>query len=209
MLLLSITIVSLYVGVLLYPLTLDRPLLARVLDWFVAISVGTLVVALLLPEVWADLRMWGLVLCVVAFAVPTLFESWSHGGGAGHRMAVFFVMGGLVLHAVLDGGALILSGERSTLAWAVLLHRLPIGLVIGCMLYRPGRLAPALTAATVMAIATGVGFALGDAFLTQISESAHACFEAIVAGTLLHVVVAHPHSHRHGSEDHPHVGHVH
>jgi hypothetical protein len=208
-LLLLITIASLYVGVLLYPLTLDRPLLARVLDWFVAISVGTLVVALLLPEVWADLGSVGLLVSLIAFGVPTIFERWSHGGGAGHRLAIFLVLGGLVLHALLDGGALILSGERSSLAWAVMLHRLPIGLVIGCMLYRPGRLAPAMSAVTLMAIATVLGFVVGDALLTQISDSAHVYFEAVVAGTLLHVVVAHPHSHRHGSEDHPHVGHVH
>ena len=84
----------------------------------------------------------------------------------------------------------------------MVLHRVPVGLTIWLLL-RPGR--GALVAPGTLGLVAGatvIGFLAGDGLLAGVSHRALAGFQALVAGTLLHVVLHRPHDHEeHSGKD--------
>jgi zinc transporter ZupT len=101
------------------------------------------------------------------------------------------LIAGLSVHAVLDGAALAMPKRGLALALAVLVHRLPIGLVVGNLFDRRQAIWMPLVAALAISGATVLGYVAGAAALEPVGHKGLALFEALVAGTLLHVVTHH------------------
>jgi uncharacterized membrane protein YraQ (UPF0718 family) len=112
-------------------------------------------------------------------------------------------MVGLAVHSLIDGVALSgagyasPSGLHSSLGLAVLLHNLPVGVVIWWLVRPAYGAAWAGAALGFTAAATALGYGFSDALLGTLNGAARAGFEALVGGSLLHVLV-----HRHAPEDH-------
>ncbi len=101
--------------------------------------------------------------------------------------------GGIVLlgaHAAVDGAALTVATEAMApaLAGAVIVHRLPMGLVIAGYASSRQR---ALLALAGLALCTVVGFGIGGEAVHVLGEPAEALLEGLIVGGLLHVVTAH------------------
>ena len=129
---------------------------------------------------------------------PALIERTSHAL-APHtdNLALVGGLSGIALHAFLEGAAL--APDGSGIAAAVILHRIPVGLVIWWML-RPrhgfGRAALGIGA---IAVATAAGYAVGTG-LVDVPGRGVELYQAFVGGSLLHVVFhqsRHDHRHEH------------
>jgi uncharacterized membrane protein YraQ (UPF0718 family) len=77
---------------------------------------------------------------------------------------------------------------------AVILHRFPVGLTIWWLLRPANPLWVPLAVLVGLAVSTAVGFFWGGEVTTNLSGQGVAWFQALVAGSLLHVVLHRPHA---------------
>lgn len=198
-------------GALLYRTLHGKNRAVRLVDGFVYVAVPILVAIQVLPEVIEE-RAPSLLLFVAAGAfLPTTFELASRSL-ARHTddLAIVVTLLGLILHEVLEGAALAPVGDpvEPAFAAAVILHRIPVGLILW-WLVRPRHGIPMASAAVGSLVFATL---LGGLLATRISLPAHGeglhLFHAFVAGTLLHVVFHQGrHDHAHHDHDHPHHTH--
>ena len=191
-------------GPLLYGLLHDRPAAARRVDAFVYIAVPFLVALQVLPSAWEHRSVLVLVALAVGVLVPTLVERASHVLHR-HTDSVALVVGlsGFLLHTLLEGAALA-PGEAGVplpFALAVILHQIPVGLVVWWLLRpRYGTLAASAGVASIV-LGTLAGYLLGAEVLGGLHGERAEVFQALVSGTLVHVVFhqgRHDHAHEHG-----------
>ncbi len=164
------------------------------LDGFVVVAITGLVVIHIVPDS-VGLAGW-LAVAGVAVGVwlPTLIEHRLRSMARQvHAVTLVFGLLAIAIHAFADGLALVTDtgdpNNANMLPMAVVLHRLPVGLAVWFLL-RPlyGRRA-AIAALGVMAVATMAGFVSGRAVLAALESRIWGLFQALVAGTLLHVVL--------------------
>jgi uncharacterized membrane protein YraQ (UPF0718 family) len=197
LILLLASIAALGLGPLAYRLAGRQHNLLAVLDGFVFVAIGGLVVLSVLPESMAQGGWPTLGFVLIGFAGPTVAEHLFHRAAKGtHEATLVLGLLGLCLHALIDGAALGTT-VGTQLTAAVVLHRLPVGLAIWWLL-RPhfGVALPGLVLGLVAA-ATGAGYGIGPTLSASLSSQSVAWFQAFVAGSLLHVVFFRPHLDEH------------
>lgn len=199
-------------GPVLYRVLHPHPTAVRFVDGFVYVAVPLLVAWQVLPHAWTDRDVLALAALGAGFLVPAVIERASHA--LAHRtddLALVVGLSGLALHALLEGAALApgQTPAASAFALAVILHRVPVGLVVW-WLVRP-RFGVAWASAGVgsFVVATLAGYGLGAELLPEAHGGAAGLYQAFVSGSLVHVVFhqgRHDHDHHHG---HHHDGHSH
>ena len=200
------------VGALLYRTLHGRNRAVRLVDGFVYVAVPSLVAVQILPDVIAERAPLLLVVVAAGAFLPTVFELASRS--VSHHaddLAIVVTLAGLFFHELLEGAALAPAGEpvEPAFAWAVILHRVPVGLILW-WLVRPRHGIPMASAAVgALVLATLVGGLVGLELSGPIHGEGLHYFEAFVAGTLLHVVF-HQGRHDHDHDDgHAHADHHH
>ncbi|WKE65585.1 permease [Gallaecimonas kandeliae] len=201
--LLVLSLLALLAGPLLYRQLSRQPHWLVLLDNFIFVVIGGLLLFHVMPEALHE-GGWPVLLLLLAGAVgPGQVEHLFRGAAkATHNLTLLVGIGGLALHAITDGTALVGGQGQSgaLLALGVVLHRLPVGLTLWWLL-RPqfGRLAASLALGLVVA-GTLIGYFLGYRWLPQLGAEQLGWLQGLVAGTLLHVVLHRPFSqHHHGS----------
>lgn len=184
---LILSLAALILGPLLHRMAGGSRRLLAALDGFTLVAIGGLVLVHSLPEAMEQAGWLAALLALLGFFLPASLERWLHNAAdAAHRAALLLALGGLALHAILDGAAL--AQHRFHLDLAVVLHRLPVGLTIWLLLYpKRGAKAP-IFALALLAIATVVGFFGGGKALGEL-PMAVGLLQGLVSGSLLHVVV--------------------
>ncbi len=188
------SIAALFLGPGLYAATRTRAS-AAALDAFALVGVIGLVLAHVLPQSF-ELAGWWIVPAALAglFGPGLLCGTRLLAGSASGRITMPLALFGIALHAMLDGGALAGgdSEDGRPLAVAVVLHRLPVGLAIW-WLARPlyGLRAAGILLGSI-AVFTVIGFHFGASLLASAPQMPLALVQAVVAGSLLHVVLKHP-----------------
>lgn len=193
--LLIATLLALLSGPLLYTLARNRPQLHAVLDGFVLVSITGLVLLDALPGALAAGGVWSLAFLLAGLLGPTLLEHLlTHARREAHLAALALAVLGLIIHSLADGAALAPGAQaQDSLALAVAVHSLPVGLVVWWLMAPVfGAVLPALALAA-MALGTFVGFHYGIELGGLIGAEAGAWFQALVAGSILHVVFGRPH----------------
>jgi uncharacterized membrane protein YraQ (UPF0718 family) len=169
------------------------------LDGFAFVAIAGLVVLHIVPESVA-LAGWIAVLFVaIGIWLPTLIEHRLRSlARQVHAVSLVFGLLAIAAHAFTDGLALGTdAGVVSTdgvdhehmLPMAVVVHRLPVGLTVWFLLRPVYGLRVALGALGMMAAATTAGFLSGDAMLSILESRLWGLVQAVVAGSLLHVVL--------------------
>jgi len=187
---LSLSLLLLLAGpLLLRAARRQRPLLAA-LDGFTLFGVAGLLCLDIIPHAIEQGGWLAIPLSLAGLFVPTAFERLkSRGAARAHALALFLGMLGVIAHALTDGIALASGGEESSLALAVIIHQLPVGIATWWLL-RPqyGRLAAGgvLLGAAAM---TAIGYGAGDAWQAGASHRSIGLLTALVAGSLLHVLI--------------------
>jgi len=204
--LLLLSFATVLIGPVLYYFFDKNKFAHNFLDTFVLISVFGLAAFHVLPESIAEGGSLAIVAALVGFMGPIfitkIFKKSSHCDW--HHSVLSIAALGLLSHSILDGLALSsaasLEQKGTILALAVILHRLPEG--IGIWRFVTPRLGVFMSFGVlgVDLIGTATGFFFGAQILTQIPESTLVAFQALMAGTLLHVIF-----HRHHIEPESHT----
>lgn len=198
MLLLIATLAAILSGPLLYAVARRRPTLLAFLDGFVVVSIAGLVALEVVPGAFGEGGAWSAAFLLLGALGPSLVEHLLHNARRETHVAVLVVaVAGLVLHSLGDGAALAPvethDHSHNGLAMAVAIHSVPVGLAVWWLLYPVfGALLPALALAA-MAGGTVLGYVYGIELNEILGAKAWAWFQAVVAGSILHVVFGRPH----------------
>ncbi|MCA8959388.1 MAG: permease [Planctomycetes bacterium] len=177
-------------GPILLWMSRRTPVALAILDGFMVVAIAGLVLVDILPHSF-EIAGWPVVLIALCgIFVPTLLERARMKLGAkAHRTALVLAIAGLLLHSAMDGAGLSFG---SSLSLALILHRLPVGLAIWVLLRRTHGIGAALGAIVLLDLATYGGFHFATHLDLQHGLPALHWFVALVAGSLLHVVVHMP-----------------
>lgn len=206
------TLAALLSGPLLYALARRRPAFLAFLDGFVLVSIAGLVLLEVVPGAYGEGGLWSLAFLALGAVGPTLVEHTLHRARReAHLATLALAVFGLLLHSLGDGVALS-PGHHvhddhvhapDALALAVVVHSVPVGLVVWWVMAPVfGARWPAATLA-LMCLGTVLGYHYGLHLSDLLGARAFAWFQALVAGSILHVVFGRPHleedsQHRHG-----------
>lgn len=178
------------------------------LDGFVVVTIGAMALLHIIPAAIAAAGWWAALVALAGALGTDVVERALHGrGGVGprsvHAVALVLAVGGLVLHTVVDGMGLAVTGgpqgAAAVLPLGVVIHRLPAGLMVWIFVREAAGPRTALLTLGLMCGGTVAGFLLGERVAALGSSSAAGLVQALVAGTLLHVVLhRHGHGHVHG-----------
>jgi zinc transporter ZupT len=194
-------------GPVLYRLLHDHPKAVRIVDGSVYLAVPVLVALQVLPHAWEERSLQMIVALGAGFVLPAIVEQASHAlAEQTDNLAMVVGLSGLAVHALLEGAALIPGAEsvHAPFALAVILHRIPVGLVIWWLI-RPrfGRPMAAVGVGSVV-LATLAGYGLGTELLGDGAGAGLELYQAFVSGSLVHVVFhqgRHDHDHDHDQSD--------
>ncbi len=197
LLLLSVTLLALFCGPLLYVAARRRLGLLSFLDGFVLVTISGLVLLEVLPETLESGGLWALLFLALGALGPTLLENQLHHARRAHLGTLLFSIGGLIMHSVGDGTALAPQpggGEiHLALALAIAVHSIPVGLAVWWLLYPVFGFALPALAIGGMAGGTLLGYAFSDALGGWLGATVWAWLQALVAGSILHVIFGRPH----------------
>jgi len=199
--LLTLSILALFLGPVTYRLLQRQPGWLDLLDAFIFVSISGLVLFHILPELLFEGGLLVLVLTSLGLLTPSLIEKYFHkAADKAHNTTLFLGVLGLVLHASIDGTVLLADQANHTgwlLALGVLLHRFPVGLTIWWLL-RPqyGVVLPFVVLIS-MAVATLLGASYAELSMAQLDGQYLAWFQAFVMGSIMHVVLHRPYLQHH------------
>ncbi|GGI90046.1 metal transporter [Shewanella gelidii] len=189
--------IALLLGPIFYRFFATNNGLHKGLDGFIFVSLGGLVLVHILPELLEHGGLLAIFFVLLGLWGPTASEKIFHKySEITHNLTLVLGIGGLLLHTLTDGGAMVLAQQEhnsNLLALGVILHRLPVGVAIWWLL-KPQvgtRWASAVIAS--MMVLTAIGYFAGEQWLTQLSLDNTAYLQAFVTGSILHVVVHQPH----------------
>lgn len=206
MALLTLSIVVLLLGPLLFILIRRYELAFWGMDGFVLASVGGLMFLHILPPTFEAAGVGAVIALLAGMIIPMLSES-VQGATARRTHVVFFwvAIAGLMAHAIMDGITLRAQTHAEVsfaLALAVILHRLPVALLVWWLLRPKFGLKIASGSLGVIASMTLIGFAIEEQLHGVLDGSGFAMMQAFVAGSLLHVLTHHtPESTLEGTDD--------
>jgi uncharacterized protein len=218
------TLTALGLGPAVARVARQQPPLLTFIDGFVLVCIGGLVLLDVVPHALEHGDLLALVFIVAGYALPGMAERLlTFGVRQTHLIVMVLAMLGITVHSLLDGSALAQSGalSGSLLGYGVLLHQLPVSLMVWWVLSDRHPVVP-WTVLALMGGAIVVGYAAETSVFAALPERAARLFEALVGGSLLHVI-AHPahdhdpshehapgHPHLHGASGHGHThGHAH
>lgn len=205
---LFLSILALILGALAYPLAKRTESWLNFFDALVLVSISGLTMLHLIPHSVEALGWPAIVAALIGFGLPALFHRRS-GSVQSTRLLEILALLGLVAHTLLDGMALYMGDMHehhheheagALLSLGVLLHRLPIGFFITWLLVPKRGKKSAFVVIALMAICTVLGFVMGSFAIPQLGLSGLNLLQALIAGTLLHVVF-HNVSHKSVSND--------
>lgn len=193
---LILSIAALLLGPVIYALGRRNPVARHILDGFIFIMIAGIICIHIIPEALVTGGRLALLFLIIGITFPVILERGFHGAFRdAHAFILVVAAIGLVIHAIADGIAL-LPREGGDLAYAVILHRLPVGMVIWWSL-RPNLGAPvAIAAFAAISIATAAAYVLGGPMVELAEARSIAYVQAFVSGSLIHVVafgVTHEH----------------
>lgn len=160
----------------------DRPVVRLIVEGFTLGVVPTLVAARIVPHVWVHLGLLTPGLIAAGYGV-----FWVAERAAERWLLTRVVVAWLSLHSLIDGVSLAVAqgvsmgGATTALLGALVLHRLPEGLLVGRLVIPRHGLAPAAISAAVLVVMTIAGAAVGRELQLHLDGLS---FGAIVAATM-------------------------
>lgn len=198
---------SLFVGPLIYQTFGPLRRTDKIVSGIVLVVVSGMILIEVLPEVYHEIGVWTIILALIGFVGPTLIERvFRQAANTTHILTLILGLSGLVIHAMLDGLAVKMDDHQGThhLTMAVIMHRLPVGLTIWWMLKPLLGERYALAFLVLMGVSTFVGYASGESISHYQHHALFSVLQAVIAGSLLHVIVHKPYSDgcMHTSDEH-------
>lgn len=205
------SIALLWAAPALYSLTDRHQKAHRIFERVVLVALAALVVVDILPESFGAVGWWAIAVCAVGLVLPSLVERvWHKLAHKVHWVPLLLGILGLALHAAIDGAAFVehgaghehAHGHLHSLPYLVLVHRFFEGAFIWWSLKPLAGKNWTVFVLALNAAFTVAGFFAGDFFFHDLEgDSVYALFQALVAGSLLHLAID---RHSSGAHDHAH-----
>lgn len=192
--LLSLGLMALAMGPVIYRLAQNTPLLLSTLDGFVLVAVTGLTLLYILPHSILIGGWPALILSFIGLLAPTLIEHKYHRlAHQAHTVTLILAILGMSLHGFIDGLALINHGTAAgdhavALPWAVILHRLPEGITVWWLIRPQYGSRKAIVTLVFISLITIFGFSFWDSLQPSVENQWIAAFQSLIAGSLLHVI---------------------
>lgn len=199
---LILSIISLFVGPLLYLWLRKGGSIARAFDSLIIAVLVILMAFLLIPESWEQLGYWSVALMLTGYLAPGLLEQLiKRAAHTFHLVSLGLALIGLFLHAMLDGAALtdMHGAASSNLSLAIVLHRFGVGMMLWMMVQPAHGKRAAFTVLGFVALATVAGFLLSETVLGLEGDHSMSIIQALIIGMIAHSLIhrAHGSHHRH------------
>lgn len=195
---LSLALITLFIGPLLYQWLRKGGLIARAFDQAIVAILVIVVALMLVPEAITGLGWLAFVLMLAGYLAPSLLESGLRRSARTlHLLSLAFALVGLTLHAMLDGAGLAgsESGNSANLALAIVLHRFGVGLVLWLVLTPVFGATVAVLSLLLISAATLLGYAMSATMLPLAGQDAVMVIQALIIGTIVHSLVHREHMH--------------
>jgi zinc transporter ZupT len=193
---LFLSIAALLLGPAIYTASRDNRIARRVLDGLILLAIAAIIAIHVVPEALRHGGELALVVLLVGLAFPMLLERlFRRATDSAHLFIVALAAAGLLIHAIVDGVAL-LPENGTSLAYAIVLHRLPVGMAIWCVVRPNFGTAAAVAVFAFVVAATAAGYFVGASILEVAETRTVAMLQAFISGSLIHVVVFR-HGHHH------------
>lgn len=186
---LILSIAALLLGPVIYAAGSRNRLLRRTLDALILLTIAAIIAVNIIPEALKHGGKLAIAVLVLGIVFPMLLERlFRTATDAAHLVIVAIAALGLLIHAVIDGVAL-LPESGTGLAHAIVLHRLPVGMALWWAV-RPnfGKMIAVVVFALVI-LATIAGYFVGESIIEMADIRTIAMLQAFVSGSLMHVVV--------------------
>jgi len=194
--LLALSILALLAGPAVYTLGRRNPVARQILDGFIFITIAGIVTVNIIPEALDGGGNLAILFLALGIAFPVILERGLHDSfSAAHGLVLALAALGLVIHSIIDGIAL-LPSNNPELAYAVILHRLPVGMAIWWSLRPHLGLSAAILAFAMIIAASSVTFFFGGTVVEFAEARSVAWIQAFISGSLIHIVafgVSHDH----------------
>ncbi|MDJ0927988.1 MAG: hypothetical protein QNJ73_10105 [Gammaproteobacteria bacterium] len=169
------------------------------LESFLFVTIAGIVFVHIVPETFKVAGFSAAVFLILgiffAFAIERLATM---PGGNRYSWVLVIATLGLVVHAMIDGLALLpessQSGEFEALlnnhiALGVIMHRIAVSMAIWWILRPQMGTTVAVAALVLIGVATSTAYFVGEPILELLMTNSIAWFQAFVAGSLLHIIV--------------------
>ncbi|MBO4351006.1 MAG: hypothetical protein J6A01_08685 [Proteobacteria bacterium] len=197
MLPLILSILALFSGVCIYPVIKRHASLLSFFDAFALLALLGLTLLHLIPHSAENGGILGVIAVLVGIGIPTLLHHLQHSREEhehktnGILLIIVFI--GIIIHTLLDGIGLSMSGTQTDmgqmLGLGVLFHRLPVGIFLSLVLVPQIGLKKTWAIAGAFAISTLVGFLLGHFALPSAGLTILYIVQGLIAGALLHIIL--------------------
>jgi hypothetical protein len=201
--LLLLSLITLFAGPLMFQWLSRSNRIARTLDRVIVAALIVLVAVLLLPEIIESLGWTAPVLVLVGYLLPGMLETLiKRAAETLHLLTLYLALAGLLLHAALDGAGLAGSAlsANAGFAWAIVLHRFGMGLMLWLIVQPVFGSRKAWLLLGAMGVATVLGFGFSERLLPLTGERFVAGIQGVIIGTIIHSLVYRGHVHRHDAE---------
>lgn len=186
---LILSIAALLLGPFLYGVGRRSQNAGRVLNGLVVAAIAAIICIHIIPEAWAVAGASSIVVLGVGAVFPVVLERlFRKAHDSAHLFIVALAAAGLLVHAVIDGLALLPDTGRGT-AWAIILHRLPVGMAIWWVVRPNFGTTVAVTMFVGIVAASAAGFVAGDTLFDFAEAKSVALLQAFVAGSMAHVAM--------------------
>lgn len=189
--LLLLSILGLFVGPILHIISPRKRTWYSILDGFSITSVGGIALLHLFPEAIANGLFMAILMGILGLILPW-FTSKIVSIQKNKGEFIILILA-LSIHAALESSAIgghNLEGSKESLGLAIILHRLPVGLILFLSASLVGGSILGYISIAFLSLMTLLGFFLGGNFFESIGFP-YSLLEAFVAGSLLHVVIGH------------------
>ena len=185
---LILSTVALLLGPIIYAAGRKYTIARRVFDGLIVLTIAAIIGLHIIPEALKHGGAWAIAVILVGIAFPMLLERlFRRATDAAHLVVVGIAAAGLLIHAVVDGLAL-LPESGTGLAQAIMLHRIPVGMALWWAVRPSFGSAVAVAMFVLITIATAAGYFVGETIIQLAAPSTIAMLQAFVSGSLIHVV---------------------
>ena len=194
---LLLSIITLFIGPLLYQWLRHGGLVAQAFDSLIITLLIVLMAFLLIPETWSELGYWSVALILSGYLVPGLLEHLiKKAAHTFHLVSLLLALAGLALHALLDGAALTTGhqGSASSLALAIVLHRFGVGMMLWMMVQPVFGKSVAFAVLGFVSLVTIGGYLLSEFVLGLQGDYVLSVIQALIVGMIVHSLVHRSHS---------------
>lgn len=194
---LFLSIISLFIGPLLYQWLRRGDSIAKAFDSAIIAVLILLMALFLIPESWSELGPWSMALILAGYLLPGLLEQLvKRAAHTFHLVSLLLALAGLALHAMLDGAVLTASdgSAASNLSWAIVIHRFGVGMMLWMMVQPVFGKRGAFGILGFVALATIAGYVLSEKVLDLEGSYTLSVIQSLIIGMIVHSLIHRGHS---------------